>query len=375
MTAMTPRRRSAVAWSIVALCAVPALLSALPPFSMLLVELAVLTKEASPLFLAATLIAIPLAVSVAPPGKSQRMALWFALELVALVEIWPLASAHTGAAFSYSLREAVLGDSSHAPITERRVKYTAADGSPLELLLLRGPDAGPRPTIVSIYGGAWRAGSPDQAISVNRHFARRGYTVVAIDYRHAPASRSPAQIEDVWRSLALIADSAASWGVDTARVVFVGRSAGGHLALLAAWEPPPSGRVPITARAVVGFYAPYDLAKSYDDRPSPDPIDVRQVLRMFIGGPPAQFAAQYQEASPSSYVRPGLPPTLLVYAGRDHLVQSKFGRAMAADLHAAGDSVSYVELPWAEHGFDLLPHGIGEQASIAAMETFLKDFR
>jgi acetyl esterase/lipase len=367
---MTKRGRARLAWSIVAVVAVPALLSVVPAINMLFVQLAVLTKEEGPLFLLCTLAAIPTALMVAPPGKVRRITIWALLEVIALVELWPLVLAHQTVDFSYSIRRAVLGDTSQAYITERHVAYAAADGSPLDMILLRGASPGPRPTIVVIYGGAWQAQSAAQAISSSRYFARRGYTVAAIDYRHAPAHKHPAQIEDVRASLVMLRDSATAWGIDTGRVVFVGRSSGGHLALLAAWEPSP--RPALTPRAVAAFYAPYDLAKSYDDRPSPDPIDVRDVLRSFLGGPPSQFAAQYRDASPLTYVRPGLPPTLLVYAHHDHLVQAMFGRAMAADLAKVHDDVTYVELPWAEHGFDLLPNGLGEQVSIALLEKFFR---
>jgi acetyl esterase/lipase len=355
-------------------CVVLALLSFVAPLNMVFVQLAVLTKEESPIFLGLTLVAIPVSITVAPPKSAQRFAMWVVLELAALVQIWPLASAHTAVQFSYSLRQAVLGDPSRAKITERHVTYPAADGSPLELILFRGTEPGPRPTMISVYGGAWQAQSAVQAIATNRHFARRGYTVVAIDYRHAPAFKHPAQINDVRKSLAMLIDSALAWGIDTSRVAFVGRSAGGHLALLAAWGPSPAATPMLRPRAVAAFYAPDDLANSYNDRPTPDTIDVRGVLRTFIGGPPDAFPAQYRDASPSTYVRPGLPPTLLVYAHHDHLVQAKFGRAMAANLRAAGDSVIYIELPWAEHGFDLLGNGIGSQVSMALLDRFLSDW-
>lgn len=66
-----------------------------------------------------------------------------------------------------------------------------------------------------------------------------------------------------------------------------------------------------------------------------------------------------------------LPPALLVYGGRDHVVRPRFGRAAAAALARAGDRVVYAELPWAEHGFDLAPGGLGARVTARLVDGFL----
>ena len=257
-------------------------------------------------------------------------------------------------------------------VEARAVSMRSADGSPLALRLYRDSAGAPapRPVVVVVYAGAWRSGDATQAERVSRHLARLGHVVLAADYRHAPRHRHPAQVDDVRGALALLRDSAAAWGADTGRVALWGRSSGAHLAMLAAWgegaEAPP-----LSVRGVVAFYGPYDLAAGYADPPRPDPIDVRAVLRGYVGGPPEAMPDRYRAASPSSRVRGGLPPTLLVYAGRDHLVRPRFGREAAAALRAAGSPVVHVELPWAEHGFDLAPLGADGAAALWVAERFL----
>jgi acetyl esterase/lipase len=226
-----------------------------------------------------------------------------------------------------------------------------------------------RPVVVVIYGGAWRAGDPSQGDNVSRALAARGFAVAAIDYRHAPAFQFPSQLEDVRRSLALLRDSSAAWGLDMHHLALLGRSAGGQLAELAAYAHGSSDDVPV--RAVVAIYAPYDLAEGYRDLPSPDPIDVRKVLREFLGGTPSDQEARYHAASPLSYVRHGLPATLLLYGGRDHIVKPSFNRRAAAELRAARVAVVAVELPWAEHGFDMVPAGLGGQLAFNVIAEFL----
>ena len=201
---------------------------------------------------------------------------------------------------------------------------------------------------------------------MSRALASRGFTVAAIDYRHAPRFTFPAQLDDVRRSLALLCDSAASWGINPTRIALLGRSAGGHLAELAAFMP-GGPRV----RAVVGIYVPFDLVRGYRELPDPDPIDVRSALRGFLGGTPDDMMARYRAASPSSYVRAGLPSVLLVYGARDHVVKPAFNRAAAAALRGAGVRVVQVEVPWAEHGFDMVPAGVGAQLTFAVVTQFL----
>ena len=262
--------------------------------------------------------------------------------------------------------DAVRAIPSPAALDERRIAYRAADGSPLTLRLYRTPTSALRPAVVVIYGGAWRSGDASQAADASRGYVARGYTAVAVDYRHAPVHPYPAALDDVRRSLALVRDSATAWGIDTTRIALLGRSAGGHLAELSAYSPGGP-----RLAAVVAIYAPHDLVRGYRDIPSPDPIDARAVLRGFMHGTPDSDLPRYRAASPSSWVRAGVPPTLLVFGGDDHLVQPEFNRGAAQSLRAAGVPVVAVELPWAEHGFNLVPGGIGGRVAFNATIAFL----
>jgi acetyl esterase/lipase len=263
--------------------------------------------------------------------------------------------------------EPLSGVPSAPDVRERSFFYAAANGSPLTMrVFLRAGGRGARPIVVAIYGGGWRAGDPGQGATLNRALAQHGYVVAAIDYRHVPEHVFPAQLDDVRRSLAVIRDSAASWGGDTTRIALLGRSAGGHLAELAAFSP---GDRPV--QAVVAFYAPWNLAEGYRDPPVPDPIDVRARIADFLEGAPDARPSRYHEASPASYVRPGLPPVLLLYGAHDHLVKPEFSREAASALWAASDRAIAIELPWSEHGFDLVPGGLGARIAHAAIVRFL----
>ena len=387
MTSAPPHRHSSSALArgitlgVALLLVLLAALSVLPAWSMLVLPLVLVSRELSPILALLALLWIPVArltLGRLRPG-ALLPTVTLALFGVALVLAWPMAQvrgvakratqqleASGAAAGTTSASLAALPDASD--VREQVVRYAAADGSPLSMRVYRAPgdDRGAHAIVVVIYGGAWRGGEPAQGARTSRALAQHGYLVVAIDYRHAPAFIHPAQLEDVRRSLALVRDSAAAWHGDPSRIALLGRSAGGHLAELAAFAPDEH-----PVQAVVGIYAPWNLVQGYRDVPRPDPIGVRTVIGDFVGGTPDAKPASYAGASPSSYVRPGLPPALLIYGTHDHLVKPEFNRAAAAALRTAGDRVVEVEIPWAEHGFDLVPAGLGERVVYWATAAFL----
>ena len=349
-----------------------------PPVSMALLAVSVAAAEYSPLLALADLLWLLVARRMLRGHRSAQVGAIALLLIAGAVSLWPLArfnhvamnaSAQLGTEGDlarYTPLDAFRTPARAGTFSERAIAYRAPNGAPLTMRLYRGAKAGPRPTVVVIYGGAWRAGDATQGAPLSRALASRGYTVASIDYRHVPAARFPDQLDDVRLALTMLRDSSIAWGVDTSRIALLGRSAGGHLAELAAWTTIQPG-----VRAVVAIYAPFDLVRGYREVPSPDPIGVRAVIADFMGGTPEQQPALYRAASPSSFVRPGLPPTLLLYGAADHVVLPDFNRAAAAQLRAAHVPVIQVELPWAEHGFDMAPGGLGAQLATVVIEDFL----
>lgn len=246
------------------------------------------------------------------------------------------------------------------------VQFAAPDGIPLTLDVYRPGQAGTYPGVVMVHGGAWRSGSPKDNPEFNRYLAAQGYTVIAVSYRLAPQHPFPAQLEDVQTAIAFIQQHAAEYELDLNRMVIMGRSAGGHLAKLVAYQP---NAYPF--KAVVSYYGPIDLTKGYYDLPNPDPINVRAVLEAFLGGTPDAVPAQYQQASPASLLRRNLPPTLLIYGGRDHIMKATFGRQLADQLRSLGNTAVYIEIPWAEHAFDAIFNGVSNQLALYHTERFL----
>lgn len=92
------------------------------------------------------------------------------------------------------------------------------------------PEAsGPRPVVLYVHGGGFRILSKDTHWVMALAFARKGYLVVNIDYRLAPAHPFPAAIEDASHALLWAVRHAHEYGGDPNRIVLAGESAGANL--------------------------------------------------------------------------------------------------------------------------------------------------
>lgn len=358
----------------------------LPPPNFFLLQLAVGAPEISPLLIVLNAIALLILLATYSTSLLKPLALLCAtagliLSSLPLIQLPQTVQQANGALeqigaenpFSSQLRSQpfVLLDVFRGIPTAptRRVKtieFAKPKGVPLNLNLYRPSQVGKYPTIVIIHGGGWQNGSPDNNAQFSQYMATQGYSVVSISYRLAPQHQFPAQLEDVRTAIAYIREHANELEVDVNRIALMGRSAGAHLAMLAAYEPdaPP-------IRAVINYYGPVNLTTGYQDPPNPDPIDSRDLLRDFLGGTPAERPELYQQASPWNYVNRAVPPSLLIYGQRDHVVQSKFGRRLYEQLQKTGNQAVFLEIPWAEHAFDAIFQGVSSQVSLYYTERFL----
>ncbi|HUF24205.1 MAG TPA: alpha/beta hydrolase [Vicinamibacterales bacterium] len=262
-------------------------------------------------------------------------------------------------------RDLLLGIQTGDVRVHRALRYAAPDGRSLALDVYRPAAPGTYPILVQIYGGAWQWGNRTDNETFARYFASRGYVVMAVEYRHAPAAPWPAALADVRAALAFTATNAASYEGDPSRIAVIGRSSGAQLALLAAYAG--ESRV----RAAVSYYGPSDLATAWHEPPQPDPVSVRSVLEVFLGGTPETVPDRYRAASPITYASGSVPPTLLIHGGRDHVVPPAFARSLQTQLRASGARSLLLEIPWAEHAFDFLPNGLSAQIALYYTERFL----
>src|SRR5215204_6023810 len=91
------------------------------------------------------------------------------------------------------------------------------------------------PAILYFHGGGWVMGSLEGYDLVYRYFcAQSECALVAIDYRLAPEHKFPAGIDDAVAAFRWLSANAVGIGIDPARIVIAGDSAGGNIAAVAA---------------------------------------------------------------------------------------------------------------------------------------------
>lgn len=361
------KRWSAVAVSVIMLGI--AIWSVVPAPALPILPLAVAVPELAVPLLAVALVLSGAAVLIVRGGTRIVVAVLCASALCAL------AVAPLQAPAAWSRSAALLAARGFAParaVTPGTIDEThdlrvpLRDGGELALDLYRPHAASKAPLIVTIYGGAWHFGSRAQEAPLARWYAARGFAVAAIDYRHAPARRFPVQIDDVDDALNALDLHATAWRIDPERTVLFGRSAGAQLALLAGERPQLLG-----VRGIVAYYAPTDLIGGWKQPPVPDPAGVRNILEMYLGGPPdAAHAARYRAAAPLQNAHVGMPPVLAIIGDRDELVSPVFQRAFAARLDALHVRNVAIELPWSNHAFDAV-NGLGAALARAATLRFI----
>jgi acetyl esterase/lipase len=237
--------------------------------------------------------------------------------------------------------------------------------------------AGPHPFVLVVHGGAWRSGDKGVMRHVSRALARAGHVVIDVQYRLAPGNPFPAAVADVKCLLGRVRQRAAELAIDPDRGALLGRSAGGQIALVAAYSagdprlPPACAVEDLSVSSVVGLYAPTDLAWSYDSPVRPDVVEGPHVLELYLGGAPSAVPEAYRLASPVTWVDRAVPRTLLVHGTGDRLVSVDNARRLARALRDRGHPVEVLEIPLAEHGFDAHAGGIADQLAQYAILRYL----
>jgi acetyl esterase/lipase len=237
--------------------------------------------------------------------------------------------------------------------------------------------AGPHPFVVVVHSGAWRSGDKGEVRHVSRALARAGHVVVDVRYRLAPLNRFPASVADVKCLLGRLRERAAEFAIDPRRGALLGRSAGGEVALVAAYSavdprlPPACAVEDAPVSSVVSIYGPTDLTWGYANVIRPDVVQGTHVLELYLGGPPSSAPEAYRLASAITWVDRPLPRSLLIHGTGDRLVSVENARRLARALRDAGRPVEVLEIPLADHGFDHHAGGVADQLAQHAIVRFL----
>ncbi len=253
--------------------------------------------------------------------------------------------------------------------------YATRDDKPLELDFYRShvdsaaastDSAAAMPLVITIHGGSWSSGSQKELPQLNYYLAARGYAVAAVGYRLAPANPFPAATQDVNVAIDYLKSHAKSLGIDSSRIVLVGRSAGGQLALQSAYTKNDPA-----IKGVAALYAPSDQIWGWEHPTNTRVYDSFAVLRNFLHGEPSEIRDAYIAASPINYIGSHTIPTLLLHGSMDPLVSVKQSERLDSALTLMKRPHLLVEMPWATHGCDYVFYGPCGQTVTFAIERFV----
>jgi acetyl esterase/lipase len=206
-------------------------------------------------------------------------------------------------------------------------------------------------------------------IDMVRTFADRGWLAVSIDYTLSSVDRHLWDItaSQVGCAMAWTAASAARLGGDPARISLLGSSAGGNLAINAAYlanagrlESSCGGIVPRVS-AVSVLYPPVDLAAAWVSKVPVISDMARQFNTYYVGGSPQQFPDRYRFVASATYINAAAPPTLVIFGENDHLVPPEATDRFVQQARSAGIDIESVRFPYGDHAFNLNQYGVGNQ--------------
>jgi acetyl esterase/lipase len=382
-TVWTARVAAAAAVWLTGVGALCTLWVLLPAPNLLAWVVALLGREFSVHFAGAAVIGIGAAVVAGRNGarRTAAVALLLGLGTIGLASIPPIQAREDARRHGVELsvsEHLFSGASSTADIDPTTEVYARPDGQTLHADIYRpATQTEAAPAIVFVHGGAWRRGWRSMTPRWNEWLTGRGYVVVDIEYRLDPPPTWRDATGDVKCAVGWVRRHAERLDVDPERLLLMGSSAGGHLALLAAYTAhddrlPPSCAVEDGAvSAVIAFYPPADLVHSHVLADVASPLDGRAILEHLTGGTPATAPEAYHLASPVTHVDGDVPPTFLVQGGRDRLQSPIDTVALAERLSDAGVTNRLLWLEHAGHAFDINWGGWWTQITRPALAEFL----
>ncbi|MGJ5118883.1 alpha/beta hydrolase [Bradyrhizobium oligotrophicum] len=215
------------------------------------------------------------------------------------------------------------------PATE--YAYGADPLQKLDFWQARGGAAAP--LVVFVHGGGWKRGDKRNATGAAKveHMLVQGYAFASIDYRLVPAATVEEQAADVAAALAWLRSNAKRLGIDPARIVLMGHSAGAHLVALVGTDPRYFTAAGLSLRDVSGIIALdgacYDVARQLAD-------SGRFMLDTYIQAFGTDPVRQRALSPTLQAARPNAPAFLILHVDRaDGKAQSK---ALGAALVQAG---------------------------------------
>jgi acetyl esterase/lipase len=229
-----------------------------------------------------------------------------------------------------------------------------------ELRLPDGP--GPHPVVVLVHGGCFKAAYATlrDLAPIGDALKQQGIATWNIEYRRLgqPGGGWPGTYHDVAAATDHLRTLARHYHLDLRRVVFVGHSAGGHLALWAAArarvpeESAIASRRPLRPLGAIDLAGPFDLRENIANYHGEcdDPV-----ITLMMGGTPDEVPEHYRAASAGALLPLGVPH-VLIWGEHESFMPRPLAMAYVERARAAGDDAMLRIVPGAGHFEIASPH-------------------
>ncbi|AHF89849.1 lipase [Opitutaceae bacterium TAV5] len=221
----------------------------------------------------------------------------------------------------------------------------------------------PRPCLVAFHGGGWTGGSPRMMYPFADEAARLGMVGISVEYRLARPLPDAAptvfdSVEDARSAIRYIRAHAGDLGIDPARIIACGASAGGHLAAATALfseinDPADDLSISTTPAALIL------LSPVLDTSPA--------------GYGNAKIGPRWRELSPVEHVTRNLPPTLVFHGTRDTTAPFAGAEKFQSAMLRAGNNSRLVVAENAIHTY-MFKDADRYHETLRQMESFLREF-
>lgn len=216
-----------------------------------------------------------------------------------------------------------------------------------DLLVPDGP--GPHPVAILIHGGFWRdRWTRDIMHGPALDLRSRGWATWNLEYHRVGTGGGwPMTLEDIAAGIDHLAALVSDHPLDLDKVVVIGHSAGGQLALWAAARPRLSNQIPeptprVVPRAIVALAPVSDLDRAFDQQLGEGAVGA------FLRRSPTEGAERYAAASPRRLL-PLEVPQAIVHGTEDESVPIEMSRGYVAAAREYGDTASLRELDGVDH--------------------------
>lgn len=217
-------------------------------------------------------------------------------------------------------------------------------------LYLPPKEKGPSPVVINIHGGGWNHGVKESQTGFNTFF-KMGFAVANIEYRLTGQATAPAAIEDTRCALIYLVNHAKELNIDVNRIVIMGGSAGGHLALMGGllgndhrFDTNCPGATNIKVAAIIDKYGITDVWDwGYGSN-----ITSKSATRWL--GDKANDQKFAMTVSPINYVSKDSPPVFIVHGDADPTVPYQQSVALHKKLTDAGVKTQFMTVEGGLHG-------------------------